>query len=323
MDYKYSLATKGKWICPECGKRTFVLYVDGDENPLGLSVGKCDRADNCAFHYTPKMFFRDHGNMNNRFERPRPKWIRPMPKVERPTYHDPKSVRESMMNGMVNNLVTFLKSVFTEPGEDKRIVEVLNEYYLGNNDHWQGATVFWRIDQFGNIHSGKVMLYDPATGKRVKEPFNKVTWFHTIKKIQGFKISPCLFGQHLIGKIDQGDNVIVVESEKTAILTRLAFSDGLGVATGGSENFQKKNCKTLRGCKVIVIPDQGKFHEWRSRALEIKPICQSIRVLDIMEYESRNDGDDIGDLIVEVWQNHCQSELLQMLKRSFSRCKPL
>ena len=53
--------SSNKYMCPNCGKRTFVRYVDGETGAyLGDHVGKCDREDKCGYHYSPAMFFQDH-----------------------------------------------------------------------------------------------------------------------------------------------------------------------------------------------------------------------------------------------------------------------
>ena len=60
-NYKYSLTNKGKSICPKCGQKRFVLYINTETGkPLHSTVGKCDRADNCAHHYTPKQYFAEN-----------------------------------------------------------------------------------------------------------------------------------------------------------------------------------------------------------------------------------------------------------------------
>ena len=50
----------GKQICPKCGHKTFVPFLDENRQIIDESVGKCDRADNCAYQYTPRQYFEDH-----------------------------------------------------------------------------------------------------------------------------------------------------------------------------------------------------------------------------------------------------------------------
>ena len=54
-DYRYTLE-KGsrKHLCPACGKKTFVRYIDTDTgNYLPEQYGRCDREDNCRYHVNP------------------------------------------------------------------------------------------------------------------------------------------------------------------------------------------------------------------------------------------------------------------------------
>ena len=53
--FKYTLdKSSKKHICPNCSKRTFVLYVDNETgNYLTDDFGKCDRSTNCHYHKAP------------------------------------------------------------------------------------------------------------------------------------------------------------------------------------------------------------------------------------------------------------------------------
>ncbi len=53
--FKYTLdKSSKKLVCPNCGKKRFVLYVDIDTgNYLTDDFGKCDREQNCNYHKAP------------------------------------------------------------------------------------------------------------------------------------------------------------------------------------------------------------------------------------------------------------------------------
>lgn len=54
MNYKYSLAKKGKSCCPKCRKNTFVKYIDTEtQNYLSDEFGRCDRESSCGHHIMP------------------------------------------------------------------------------------------------------------------------------------------------------------------------------------------------------------------------------------------------------------------------------
>ena len=53
--FRYSLdKSSKKFVCPNCNKKTFVLYIDTETgNYLTTDFGKCDREQNCNYHKAP------------------------------------------------------------------------------------------------------------------------------------------------------------------------------------------------------------------------------------------------------------------------------
>ncbi len=295
--YKYSLAKKGKWICPECGHKTFVCYVDENGNVLDESVGKCDRADKCAHHYPPREYFQD-----NNLPMPRMTTTvqSSLPAYVPPSYMEPDLLKMSVLGTEThtNHLVSFLGSKF----DAETVKQMKHEYYIGTSKHWPGATVFWQIDQFGHIHAGKIMLYNPATGKRVKDPFPHVTWAHTALELPNFNLKQCLFGEHLL-RTHPDKSVAIVESEKTAIILGGVLGDCIAVACGGCSNLTPAMCGPLKGRDVILFPDNGKYHEWAQKGLSLANLFKGLRVSHFMEYLPGciHAGDDIADYIVREY----------------------
>lgn len=299
IQHQYSLAKRGKWICPQCGKKTFVCYVDENNQVLDEGVGKCDRADHCAYHYPPRDYFADHqviAEVKPRRHRP---MLRPLPP---PSYIDPDVFKRSVLatESHRNHLVTFLNSVFNEA----IVGRMVHDYYIGTSKHWEGSTVFWQLDRYGHVHGGKIMQYNPTNGKRVKEPFNHITWVHTAMGLTDYNLKQCLFGEHLLR--DYPDmTVAVVESEKTAIIASGVFGDCITVACGGCGNLTNALCEPLRGRDVVLFPDNGKLAEWSEKGSKMRHLFGRLFIADIMEREAMNVGDDIGDLIVQrypEWQ---------------------
>ncbi len=312
QQYQYQLARRGKWICPECGRKTFVCYVDADGHVLDESVGKCDRADHCAHHYTPRQYFEDHQAMG--IVKPR-RHHQPMYQVTpKPIYIDNKIFKQSCLATMSNhnNLVDYLKTVFG--------VEIVNrmvhDYYIGTSRHWSGSTVFFQVDRYGKVRRGKIMLYNPTNGKRVKYPNGDgvVTSVHKVMEL-GEKPPQCLFGEHLL-RDDPGVTVAVVESEKTAIILSVVLGDCIAVACGGCGMLTAAMCEPLRGRDVILIPDNGQYtrhqnkkgewHDgWSEKGKQMRHIFGRLRIADIMEREAINPGDDIGDLVLQRYAEWC------------------
>jgi len=293
--YKYHLAKRGKWVCPECGKKTFVCYVDDAGNVLDESVGKCDRKDHCGYHCPPREYFRGKG-LRNIAAVPRVWKISNRVTAMKPSFIDPDVFIKSLQCYDKNNFVKFLIRQFGPV----LTTEMTKRYYIGTSNHWAGATIFWQIDQQNRVHAGKVMLYNPTTGKRVKQPFNHLTWAHSALKLDNFNLEQCLFGEHLLTK-DDPRPVLVHESEKTAVIASVFLPDYISVAVGGCGNLTKQRCRALAGRDVILCPDNGQYQEWDKKKETLRGLVKSIKVQKVMEtHWARNTGDDIADVFCEL-----------------------
>ena len=192
-------------------------------------------------------------------------------------YINPKYLKLSL--GLASNFGTFLKSIFDE----EELKQILEDYQLGMTK--DNSVIYWYIDKENRIRSGKIMQYNPKTGKRVK---SGVSWVHSQLKKQGmisedWKFTRCLFGEHLLTKYPDR-NVFLVEGEKTAIICSIYFPDSIWLATGGSEMLSENVCHSLRGRKVLVIADSDKIVEWEGK---IKDINQNLN-LNLKPYEKFN-----------------------------------
>ena len=289
--YKYHLFRGSrKWVCPECGKKTFVCYVDDENNILHESVGRCDREQKCQYHYTPKQYFKDNEWLEDARRTPQPK--RHVVHVQpQPSFIDPDAFKQTIGFYKDNNLTLYLDSLFYQ----NAVSDMIYKYYIGTSDHWPGSTVFWQVDRFGRIRTGKVMQYDPTNGKRVKEPFNHVSWMHKVLGLENFNLSQCLFGEHLLSSNPTAD-VVIVESEKTAVMLSGILQGCVCLAVGGCGNLSPKICEPLRGRDVYLFPDNGKYKEWSEKGGTLT-MCHQVAIADVMERRARNEGDDIADLI--------------------------
>ena len=281
-NFKYSLSKKGKSICPTCGKKTFVLYVDYSDNPLHSSVGKCDRADNCGHHYTPKQYSTDNhisfdkpvSSLNHCFRQATP--------TPKPSYIDMDIVKRTLTGYDNNHFIQYLTRIVGS----EATAETIKRYNIGTSKHWDGATVFWQIDQAGHVHAGKIMQYDKLTGKRIKEPANRISWAHTVLKLPDFNLSQCLFGEHLLRDITKP--VAIVESEKTAVIASCYLPDFIWLACGGSEGLNMQKCAILKSRNVILYPDARQYNKWSDKAKELSKIC-SVSVSQLIEQNATDE----------------------------------
>ena len=174
------------------------------------------------------------------------------------------------------------------------------KYFIGTSKYWKGATVFWQLDRGKKIRTGKIMLYDTITGKRVKQPYAHLTWVHTAIKLSEFNLQQCLFGEHLLSN-DFISPVAIVESEKTAIIASVYLPEFIWLACGSATGLNPEKCKVLKGRKVILYPDLNCYAEWSKKARELSHIAHFI-VSDLLELRAseaeRKQGLDIADYLI-------------------------
>lgn len=197
-----------------------------------------------------------------------------------------------------NHFVKFLINLFGVEVAS----QLISRYFIGTSKHWNGATVFWQIDTQGKVRTGKIMLYSPATGKRVKNLELPVYWVHKALKQPDFELRQCLFGEHLL--IDKTKPVAIVESEKTAVIASVYLPQFIWVAVGSLTNLSAEKCKVLQGRSVTLFPDLNGFEKWRIKAKEISRVFPSIRftVSDLLERKAseteRQQGLDLADYLI-------------------------
>ncbi len=141
----------------------------------------------------------------------------------------------------------------------------MKRYKVGTSKYWDGATVFWQTDNQNKVRTGKIMLYNSETGKRIKEPYNHVTWVHSVLHKGDYNLRQCFFGEHLLSE-DKSCPVALVESEKTA-LYRLLLSAAIPMDSIGGKNgcFNANSLSVLAGRSVVLFPDLGATDYWQSK----------------------------------------------------------
>lgn len=304
-DYYFELAHKGKFICPACGKKTFVPYIDAEGNILSSTVGKCDRADKCGYHYPPKRYFAEHEDLRKII------YSKPITRAKlKPSFVDQQPLLQSISLYRGSNLYAYLAKAF--PLLERRLDMTFQRYLVGGHNYWEGASIFWQIDTGGKIHAGKIMDYNASTGKRVKEPSNRITWYHCVANIENFNLVQCLFGEHLLNEYTS--TVALVESEKTALILSLVATNILPLACGGCGNLTEKLNDSLSGHNVLVLPDKGQYHHWREKSTLLTK-ARSVFISSIMERSALEEGSDIADLILA---DPSQSNINKTIKNLFT-----
>jgi len=288
-----------RYRCPTCQQRdkTFSLYIDTETGEhINPSVGRCNRESNCGYHYTPKQYFQDN---NISFDTPQPKAYKPRPVTpqQKPVSFIPVEVfKASLKAHETNHFVQFLINLFGVEVAS----QLVSRYFIATSKHWNGATVFWQIDKQGKVRTGKIMLYNPTTGKRVKEPFNHINWVHKAIKQPEFELRQCLFGEHLL--IDKTKPVAIVESEKTAVIASVYLPQFIWVAVGSLTNLNAEKCSILKGRTVTLFPDLNGFDKWSSKAKELSHLA-IFTVSDLLERKAteaeKKQGFDLADYLIK------------------------
>lgn len=297
--YRVRLATwsecKTKFLCPQCGKKTFVKYIDTQTyNFIHIDVGMCDRKFECGYHYPPHRYFKEHGYYPEPFNSSID--IKEVPfNVKLRANIDMELVYATLNKSIENKLINFLYKRFNSYEVDA----VVQEYCLGTSDKWDGATIFWQIDANNKARTGKIILYDEQTGKRIKEP-NRIAWFHTAYMEFGYRLNQCLYGEHLINKNPEMP-IGIVESEKTALIATINLPDRIWLATGGLNNFNETLFASILNRKVEVFPDTDAFNDWRNKAVALKDkmdISVSTILQEDQSFTKRFRGADLADYLL-------------------------
>ena len=276
-EFKYAFRKGSKKnLCPNCNKKTFVPYIKtetGDELP----EGRCDREQKCGFHSKPEsndiVFIQ-----KKEVEEVKTDYI-PLEKLD--YYFQLKNT---------SNFYKWLLSKFSK----KEVVKAEYDYLLSARCE---SIIFWQIDQLERVRSGKIMDYNPSTGKRIKDKDGKshISWMHK----QPHNLKQCLFGLHLT-KEDKSKTIAVVESEKTAVIMSMYVPDFLWLATGSKSGFKKEYLCMIKTRKIIGFPDKGCFNEWQERADDLNNFGYNIAISDIIEKSDCDEGLDIADLYLKL-----------------------
>lgn len=192
-----------------------------------------------------------------------------------------------------NNLLKYLRKTYC----NQSVNEVKEMYAIGTyND---SGTMFWTINKDLEVQKLKVAYYN-LKGKRqnhFRVPFKNENGYHF-----------CLFGEHLlIDKLKNKQKIVLVESEKTAVVGAIVLPKYTWLAYGGLNGLTRSKAEVLQGYKrVLVIPDfsYNALNTMKKKVIELKKIGVDIKIWDLtngMSDEEKNNhgiyNDDLEDVI--------------------------
>jgi hypothetical protein len=263
------------------------------------SVGRCNHESGCGYHYPPAEFYQDHPTLTTSEASQK----RINSSTQTPSLIPKQYLVKSL--GMGSNFVTFLCSVFDKsPQGTSTIDRLMGNYCLGQTR--DKSVIFWQLDSEGRPRTGKIMQYNPTTGKRIKDANVPVDWVHSRLKRDrvlkdDFNLVQCLFGAHLLSKY-QNKTVALIESEKSAIIASGVYPNYVWVATGGKSQLSIDKLKVLRGRTVVMFPDVDGYGYWIEKAKEIEALGCKVIVSDLLEKnataQDRDDKIDLADWLI-------------------------
>ena len=293
--------------CPNCKvKKSFTLYLDGNtDQPIHPTVGICNRAIKCGYHYPPRQYFKDH-KYNKPISAPlQAHTVRLKTSQCKIDFIPLSYVKQSV--SFNSNFVRFLCKHFSRD----KIEKAMRNYALGATKNQ--SVIFWQIDINGKVRTGKIMQYNPDTGKRIKNKTGAINWVHNILKkrnskkrnseFANFNLCQCYFGEHLI-RIYPDKPIAIVEAEKTAVIGSIIFDNYNWLAAGNLNGLNVEKSRVLQNKNVVLYPDAGCFDKWTKKSIQIKSqIFCNIKTSSLTEKHATKDqtkaGYDIADYIIE------------------------
>lgn len=233
-NYKYLPEKYG--YCHSCGKSTLPPTRYKDDKGVEY---QWNELKNCFEIVALQMSYKKDIQASDKFVRQcktsgevvavRQKYI-PKPLVLRYKDHLPE-----------NNLLSYIRKAYG----DENAESIKKMYYIGSSK--DGGTIFWNINKNQKAQKAKVSYYS-IEGKRTnkfKVPYKNKDGYYS-----------CLYGEHLINLEENiGKPIVLVESEKTAIICALHISEYVWLSYGGINGLTKDKLNVLKNHKIILVPD--------------------------------------------------------------------
>ncbi|GAB3341523.1 DUF6371 domain-containing protein [Larkinella ripae] len=295
-------------VCPSCGRpRQFSYYINSATgHVVDNSVGRCNREVNCGYHKTPGEFFKEQQTLINGRTVNKREWLsassrqpRSKDATQRFDCISADVVEQSLSHYDQNHLAAYLADLFTVDV----VKGLIERFAIGTSKYWPGATILWQVDRNERVRTGKVMLYNPETGHRVKEPFSHFHWAHRLLKLVDFQLRQCLFGEDQLRYEPIDKPVSIVESEKTAIIASVYMPEYIWMATGGISGLSAEKFQALEGRDIVLWPDLNAYDKWEAKAQAIEQeVNCNLQISKLLEErasdQDRQKGYDIADYLV-------------------------
>ena len=219
-----------------------------------------------------------------------------------------------------DNLVNWMKrGICWDNVQRKRLDENLHNYHVGHGKN--GHTIFWQIDEFGRVRTGKMMKYKPD-GHRDKDSSWNFDFIHSVLSRTFHDNDPwpyphifnpdkqearlTFFGMHLLNHFPNAA-IKLVESEKTALLMATAYGNhtmDLWMACGGLEMITRERLQPLidQNRRIILYPDRDGIDKWMAKAEQMHYSRITVDTEPVTKWWKPEDGEkaDIADVVVRI-----------------------
>lgn len=256
--------------CP-CGKSN----KDGKFVPFIIDRSPSPNFGFC--HSCGKYFYPDDFNKQTAF-------IKNSKQPQKPIKTIPKeTVIETLKDDGRNNLITWLKLFFPSHQVEKAIFH----FNIGTGK--KGNTLYWLQNVNGYYLTGKSIFYQTDGHRDHTKPI-----FSLYPKSKGY--GSCIFGEHQL-KIHVNETIVIVESEKDAIVGYLNFKKYIWLASGGANGLSYDKIKVLKGRKIILQPHCD--NSGRDGFKELKKRLERIGCLVVVvDLDPKLDGgEDLTDML--------------------------
>ena len=290
--------------CPNCHRqRCFSKYIDTEKQiQFPKYVGRCDHEQKCGYHFTPRDYFEQNPSEKDKLAENSFRNYALIKEIQpiATSYIDLDIVNQSLRGYPTNKLFQFLSAQFGET----ETLKLMKKYTVGTSKYWDGATVFWQTDNQNKVRTGKIMLYNSETGKRIKEPYNHVTWVHSVLHKGDYNLKQCFFGEHLLS-VYPDSKIMIVESEKSAIIASHYYPQFLWLSSGGCCGCLNQTAsQVLKGREVWLVPDLDAEDRWRSKLAMLRTITPTAGIVtaisDMATPEQRAAKLDIADFLLDA-----------------------
>ena len=289
----HKLEKKGKkGTCRHCNHTGVWRYFDGYHGDS--SFGRCERVNNCPTG--GKVFFPNE---------PAPEFVKnEVPEVAKEIIYLDEAKASPIIEQQKSLLHLYLIEGKRVSAEHLKLWNVGSEF---DEKYKQSKPVFFfknAEQKFVNRKSGWYL----DNGKRDKSSDRKGFFSLPQPKDETKKYALCLFGEHLLSA-DKSKPVIVVESEKTALIASFHYPEFDWVSCGSSNGLTAERLQPLMGRKVWWLCDSDKAGRNNSSLKHLKQHIADCGMIDL--WADKQNGWDIADSILKGMNPVLTEELVK------------